>query len=278
MHILITLLISAYFLSDALFYFTFRITNWKGHLLSIASLAIIFFIVYPAFLWLSQSDMNFAIVGFMAIYFTLFYFFIFFLKPYFFLMTDKRFQSKNLEEVLSLKYFLSISGTNVKIYFKDKLRNNAYAYGGFNFFKAILFDKNLFETFSPTSRDAICLHEYAHLSQRHLIWRYIFFVVFLSSLYFLKLLSKSIIHHQLSLDILFVFVMTILLFPLMALLFKHQEHQADIFSAKLVGRDNYIKALHELNEAQNGKMNNFSWTHPTLNQRIERVNSIVKFD
>ena len=171
-------------------------------------------------------------------------------------LTDDGLKTR-IEALLSRCGFQS-SGLFVMDGSRRSAHGNAY-FTGFGRTKRIVFFDTLLERLTPKEIEAVLAHELGHYHHRH-IWKRIA-MTFAGSLILLwllaQLMSQPWFYSGLGLHaqgvapalILFMMVMPVFLFPLsplMSLLSRRHEFQADAFAARMSNADDLVSALVKL--------------------------------
>lgn len=168
---------------------------------------------------------------------------------------------------------------NYKVLIINKKSTNAYATGILPFSKVILLGRSLLQSFTRPQLEAILGHEMGHLKLNHLMKIYFVNLVwtlttvtvfqlyvgpfFAGSSFFVLLLG---LYYGIFLGAGLLFVS--------GFAQKKFEKEADAYAAALVGKETVKEVLIMLNEQLQGKMNNWSWNYPTVEERIRHVESL----
>jgi len=182
------------------------------------------------------------------------------------------------EKSIELSNFLRIHGyTQYKVLFlKEKNLINAYATGILPFSTLILVGKDLEQKLKQIDVKSILFHEVGHHEKKHLIKLFAINSVLSVVSYFLFYLRSIIIHpYEGILQPISVFITGCLIgFLVIYTSGRFQriyEYEADLFAAKKVGVENYIRALKSLDKITDGGVSKGGFTHPTLEKRIQHL-------
>lgn len=190
----------------------------------------------------------------------------------------------------AVKHLISVTGMDIraeKIYAINGKTANAVVSGLFRKAQCIFFTKRLLERMSEGEIMAALAHELAHARHRHMSM--IFLVLLIWTLGVQILLSlidyyayfdsleepwKMGVYLGINLANLYL-LMFLVLFPLS----RRNEYQADATAAQWVGTDLYKQALNRLYQINDQlkpprKFLAKLGTHPTLQERLERVGSL----
>lgn len=209
-----------------------------------------------------------------------FLFFVLVLPSYHFLIAPIWYLANNnmTEKSIKLSNFLRIHGYtqyNVLI-LKEKNLINAYATGILPFSTLILVGKDLEQKLKQIDVKSILFHEVGHHEKKHLIKLFAINSVLSVVSYFLFYCRSIIFHHyegNFILQPISVFITGCLIgFLIMYTSGRFQkicEYEADLFAAKKVGVENYIRSLKSLDKITDGGVSKGGVTHPTLEKRIQ---------
>ncbi len=166
---------------------------------------------------------------------------------------------------------LQFTGIKAKVFLAHNKSINAWAFGA-SFLNIIIIENNLVEKVSTESVNAILCHEAGHLWHRHvnrfMLISYIYFV--------LLILGAAYLAPYIPLPRDFAAAVwagiTVSLQMIVIKLFSDRfEFQADRYSGKAVGNSTMQTALNELNEAIDHYLEQWSWTHPRLSERLKNL-------
>lgn len=194
-------------------------------------------------------------------------------------------------EALLKRCGFSASGLFVMDGSKRSSHGNAY-FSGFGRTKRIVFFDTLLERLSPGEIEAILAHELGHFQRRHIIQRIA--LLFALSLAFLALLGQLIempwFYQGLGVSsqntaialVLFFLAMPVFIFPfspLMSLLSRRQEFEADAYAAQNARAEDLIHALVKLYEDNAATLTPDPWhslfhdSHPPAALRIAHLHN-----
>ena len=193
--------------------------------------------------------------------------------------------------ILRYSYSRDIKYTNSFDYLKDKYNFkvriciieskivNAFAIGILPFSQTVLISSEIVNKFEKKQLESILFHEIGHIKLNHLVKllfiQLLFLIPSFCNIYFILPLIID-----LKIQAIFVALngaIFIGLLPLLVQSFfqKRFEFEADSFSTKVMQDDSMSKALYSLNQEVDGAMDKFSFTHPTLQNRINNVNKTI---
>ena len=192
-------------------------------------------------------------------------------------------------EALLARCGFASSGLFVMDGSKRSNHGNAY-FTGFGKTKRIVFFDTLLSRLQPVEVEAVLAHELGHFKHRHVIKRIILLfamsLIFLAALgqlmnaeWFFSGLGVSVQNTALALILFFLVVpvFTFLLTPLMSILSRRNEFDADRYAAQHASADDLVKALVKLYEDNASTLTPdplhslFYDSHPPAALRVERL-------
>ena len=195
----------------------------------------------------------------------------FIISPLKYLFSRQYKKSRKFEEIIKKKGF----DYNIIVITGNVM--NAYATGILPFSKTILIGEKLKNNMTENNLLSIIYHEIGHLKLNHLAKNYFINIIlslisilifFIREYYFGK--EEFSVFEPLSIFILGLSIGICFWYIPGKVQYK-SELEADYFASKIVGAENYEKALMELDLLSNGDVSKGGITHPKLSKRIENI-------
>ena len=204
------------------------------------------------------------------------------------------FKYKKLEdEVLRARVFNLASKMQIKLmevleidFSKKSLKANA-AFTGLGKTKRVLLADTLKDKYSLLEVEVILAHEFAHYRLKHIVKLIVvnslvtlglFYLIFKTSVYSLKIFNLESLGQLTSLPLVFLYFILfgIIMQPLEAFISRRFEKEADLLALKVTGSKEAFISLMEKLAAQNLADRNphpiikfFFFTHPPIDERIK---------
>jgi Zn-dependent protease with chaperone function len=170
----------------------------------------------------------------------------------------------------------------VKVFLFEGKTINAFATGILKNHRNILVHKDIMAE-SDWFKEAIMLHELAHLKRQHLLKAYllaalnqvlVFIIIYYANRSYLPFFSEDGKVNFLNIIITGSTIgLTQYYFP--RLFQKRMEYEADLYAAQRTGPNTYKDALMRLDELTDGRVTKGAITHPILSDRIKYIEKHV---
>lgn len=189
-------------------------------------------------------------------------------KPYIYALCRK----KTIDQTYI--QFAHEQGCKTKVITVPKLIN-AVAMGITSGTHCIVIGEELRTRMTTEELNGVVSHEIAHLKLGHIKMLLLFSVI--TSLLYMGLFLLIARHYTMNAEIAGLTAGFCALISLIVTSFpvRYNEKQADLYAARMVGKETYISALKKLNEATNKRMDKFDWDHPLLKTRIQYIERFV---
>ena len=199
-------------------------------------------------------------------------------------LKDKELEAK-IENLLKDVGFKSSGIFSVDASKRDT-RLNAY-FGGLGSTKRVVLFDTLIEKLTHNELIAVLAHELGHFKNKDIIKNiaimgfvmFVFFAIFgnLDEGLFLSLGLNSEAYSIITIFLIFASPLSFFLMPLISLISRHNEYEADSFSAKISSKEDLVNALLKLvNENKSFPLSHklyifFYYSHPPLTQRFKEL-------
>ena len=157
--------------------------------------------------------------------------------------------------------------------------NNIYATGILPRTKTILVGESLLKGMNPDQLEAIIFHEIGHHKLRHLSKLFLANIlcsaVFCSAMFLrqkIHFFNQNLLMQYASVCLIAGLFGGLLLYYVSGRVQYKLELQADSFAAFVVGKENIISSLKQLDRLSNGDVSKGGISYPTLKKRIENIN------